>query len=111
MTSSCFRSSRACVPASSFTCTTSSCPGKYPPYWIESLGRSWAAQYLLQAFLAFNPDWEVPFASHAVTRAAPKRLQLTIPSFRPDALEPGEESAFTPGAFWLRRRTGSPVGS
>lgn len=54
----------------------------------------WTEQYLLQAFLSGNPDWEVLFGAFAVARAAPDRLAAVVPSFGPGV---------NPGAFWIRR--------
>jgi hypothetical protein len=67
-------------------------PWEYPRLWLEK-ELYWAEQYLLQAFLAFNPRFEVLFAAHHLSRAAPDRLARTVPSFRPGKW---------PGAFWLR---------
>ena len=39
----------------------------------------WGEQYLLQAFLAFNPDFEVMFATRAVAEALAKLLPRLIP--------------------------------
>ncbi|MEA2397927.1 MAG: hypothetical protein QOK25_1483 [Thermoleophilaceae bacterium] len=55
----------------------------------------WTEQYLLQAFLADNPSWEVLVGAQAIALAAPERLRALIPSFRADV---------SPGAFWIRRR-------
>jgi hypothetical protein len=76
-------------------------PWEYPREWItlERLERYWAEQYLLQAFLAFNPLWEVLFAAYAVTRAFPDRLASTVPSLR---TAHGPEVVY-PAGIWLRR--------
>jgi hypothetical protein len=55
----------------------------------------WTEQYLLQAFLAGNADWEVLVGAQAVARHAPDRLGAVVPSFGPGV---------SPGAFWIRRR-------
>jgi hypothetical protein len=55
----------------------------------------WTEQYLLQAFLSGNPDWEVLVAAFAVARGHPERLGRAVPSFGPGV---------NPGAFWIRRR-------
>jgi len=69
-------------------------PWEYPRDWIERHERYWAEQYLLQAFLAFNRDFEIIFASQAVARAFPEELGLLIESFGPGV---------SPGSFWMRR--------
>ena len=55
----------------------------------------WTEQYLLQAFLSGNRDWEVLLGAQAVALEAPEVLAELIPSYHP-----GVE----PGAFWIRRR-------
>jgi predicted O-methyltransferase YrrM len=55
----------------------------------------WTEQYLLQAFLAGNPAWEVLIGAYAVARAYPERLAGSVPSFG---------RGVNPGAFWIRRR-------
>lgn len=55
----------------------------------------WTEQYLLQAFLSGNADWEVLVGGQAVAQAHPDRLAAAIPSFVPSV---------SPGAFWIRRR-------
>jgi hypothetical protein len=73
-------------------------PWEYPRAWVVGERRAWAEQYLLQAFLAFNSEWEVVLPAHAVARAAPELLHGLIPSFG---------SGVSPGAFWMRRRRGA----
>lgn len=68
-------------------------PWEYPRRWVEGK-RYWAEQYLLQAFLAFNTDFDVLFGAQAVARAFPAELGSLIPSFGPGV---------SPGALWIRR--------
>jgi len=69
-------------------------PWEYPRTWFEELQYFWAEQYLLQAFLAFNPTFTVLVAAHAVAREHRARLGRVIPSF---------EEKVQPGSLWLRR--------
>jgi hypothetical protein len=69
-------------------------PWEYPREWIEDARYFWAEQYLLQAFLAFNPRFEVLCAAHALTRSATERMRVAIPGY--------EAGRGTVGAFWLR---------
>ena len=69
-------------------------PYEYPRRWAERYGLFWSEQYLLQAFLAFNRDFEVVLALHALVRKQPEPLRALIPSLGADA---------APGAFWIRR--------
>jgi predicted O-methyltransferase YrrM len=38
-------------------------PRDYPPSWVIEQGRSWNEQYLLQAYLAFNPRLSIVYGS------------------------------------------------
>lgn len=71
-------------------------PYEYPREWVVDQRRAWAEQYLLQAFLAFNHDFEVLMPNYALSRAQPDALRRAIPSFDPQTVRPG--------AFWIRRR-------
>jgi hypothetical protein len=84
-------------------------PWEYPRAWFEDMHYYWAEQYLVQAFLAFNPAFTVLVAAHAIAREHRARLGQVIPSF---------EEGVRPGSLWLRRegadrdesrRAGSPV--
>jgi hypothetical protein len=68
-------------------------PYPYPRGHLEG-AHFWAEQYLLQAFLAGNPAWEVLAAAYALARSYPDRLAACVPSFGPGV---------NPGAFWIRR--------
>jgi predicted O-methyltransferase YrrM len=70
-------------------------PWEYPREWFETMQYYWAEQYLLQAFLAFNHDFEVLIPAAAVAREYPERLAAVVPSFAPGK---------RPGAIWLIRR-------
>jgi hypothetical protein len=70
-------------------------PWEYPREWFESMDYFWAEQYLIQAFLAFNGEFEVEIPANAVAVEHPDRLTKAIPSFVPGR---------RPGALWLRRR-------
>jgi predicted O-methyltransferase YrrM len=69
-------------------------PEEYPRYWVRDRLRFWNEQYLLQAFLAFNPRFRVLWASHWIAVKYPGRLQQAIPSFVPGK---------SPGSFWMER--------
>jgi hypothetical protein len=69
--------------------------------WLER-GWWWFEQYLLQAFLAGNPDWEVLLAVHALTRERDGLVREVVPSYR------GENF---PSAFWIRRVAVTPTPS
>jgi hypothetical protein len=69
-------------------------PDEYPKVWVIDQGRNWNEQYLLQAFLQFNSDWEVVWAAHFMATRYGKEVQQTFPRF--PELGGG-------GSFWLRR--------
>ncbi|MCW3023837.1 MAG: hypothetical protein JWR30_3159 [Conexibacter sp.] len=70
-------------------------PFEYPREWVEQLQLYWAEQYLLQAFLIGNPDWEILLGCAAVQDAAPELVERYAPGHGPHS---------RPGAFWMRRR-------
>lgn len=70
-------------------------PYEYPRAWYLR-GTYATEQYLLQAFLIGNRDYEVLFAAHAVARAHRAELEDVIPSLR-------ERPDHYPAALWLRR--------
>lgn len=78
-------------------------PWQYPRVWIEEMGYYWAEQYLVQAFLAYNTEFEVLVPAYALSRDHPERLARVIPSFR---------EGVAPGSLWLRRaHPGTPPSS
>jgi Methyltransferase domain len=70
-------------------------PWHYPREWVERARWYWAEQYMLQAFLAGNADWEVLFGAHALSRERPDELRRLVRNF--DLTHP-------PLSFWIRRR-------
>jgi predicted O-methyltransferase YrrM len=54
----------------------------------------WTEQYLVQAFLSGNREWEVLVGANSVAHAHRDRLQALIPSITPRV---------EPGSLWLRR--------
>jgi hypothetical protein len=69
-------------------------PFAYPRVFYERYNVHWQEQYLLQAFLAFNPTYEVLLADHALWRM---RREDVRPLF------PGLREGMQPGAFWIAR--------
>ena len=68
-------------------------PYEYPATLVRDGGLFWQEQYLLHAFLAFNPAFEIMLAMAALRRERGPRLAAALPS-----------AAQLPSAFWLRRR-------
>jgi hypothetical protein len=73
-------------------------PSEYPSSWFKEQGYFWNEQYLLQAFLAFNLDFEVLVPAQAMAKTAAHRLKAVIPSFRDEV---------SPASIWMRRRDGT----
>jgi Methyltransferase domain len=69
-------------------------PWEYPRDFLTERNFYWAEQYLLQSFLAFNPEFEIVFGAYSLQRRYQDAISRLIPSARPDTC---------PTAFWLRR--------
>lgn len=69
-------------------------PFDYPDTWVRDDMRMWDEQYLLEAFLAFNPHFEVVAALHFLKRRHPDLLLACCPALR--------ELDGTPSSFWMR---------
>lgn len=67
-------------------------PWEYWRYWIEGDWK-WNEQYLLQAFLAMNPGYEVLIATQALLRDHGEKLRRVIQEFDPQS---------APTSFWIR---------
>ena len=72
-------------------------PFDYPRSWVVDRRSFWTEQYLLQAFLAFNTQFEVVIAVNYLAHFHPSALLRNCPSLAGES-EPGG------GAFWLRRK-------
>jgi hypothetical protein len=69
-------------------------PYDYPKYLFEDYALYWAEQYLLQAFLAMNPSFEILFATSALCRDRTTEVEHA-------GLAVSGESG---SSFWIRRR-------
>lgn len=69
-------------------------PYEYPRFFFADYALYWAEQYLLQAFLAFNCDFEVLCGVHALGRERGERMIAA------GALARGDMGS----SFWMRRR-------
>jgi hypothetical protein len=69
-------------------------PFEYPRVLYERFDVHWQEQYLLQAFLAYNPHFEVVCSNHALWRLRREQVKRAFPGLR-DGMEPS--------ALWLRR--------
>jgi Methyltransferase domain len=69
-------------------------PDEYPKRWVLDEGRNWNEQYLLRAFMEFNPRFEVIWAAHYMGTRHPEAVRATFPHY--PELGGG-------GSFWIRR--------
>lgn len=74
-------------------------PFEYPKPFITRHRRFWTEQYLLQAFLAFNAEFEVLLALAYLARHHRAAFDRACPAF---AAQP--DRSRLPGSFWFRRK-------
>lgn len=70
-------------------------PDEYPKIWVIDQGRNWNEQYLVRAFLQFNSEWKVLWASHFMGTRYTKQVQSTFPRY---------PSYGGGGSIWLMRK-------
>jgi hypothetical protein len=70
-------------------------PSDYPESWIFERGQTWNEQYVLQAFLMFNREFEIVLANFALFVERTTDAQPLISGI--DEVGPG-------GSVWIRRR-------
>lgn len=75
-------------------------PAEYPRRWVQEEHVFWTEQYLLQAFLAFNREFEVLWSGSYMHLHHSGELVRHFPSYRNDGW---------PGSFWMRRVTAPPA--
>lgn len=71
-------------------------PGEYPQQWALS-GWAWNEQYLVQAFLAFNDEFEVVLSLGWLAHRHPEVVEAVVPAF--ERFYPGRG-----GSLWIRRK-------
>ncbi|MGI8905620.1 MAG: class I SAM-dependent methyltransferase [Candidatus Sumerlaeaceae bacterium] len=72
-------------------------PREYPRDYAIRQRWFWNEQYLLQAFLAHNDDFEILLAGHYLCSDHAPALQVAFPHYAPQHYSPT-------GSFWMRRR-------
>lgn len=70
-------------------------PYHYPKDWVKGRKIFWTEQYLLQAFLACNRDFEILWSPGSLWQRMPERLTGHFPGY-----DPLRQPA---GSFWMRR--------
>ncbi len=71
-------------------------PADYPRSWIIQQQKFWNEQYILQAFLTFNHEFEVLLAASYLHRHQPDALAAAFGSY--------DRLTVNPASFWMRRR-------
>lgn len=78
-------------------------PAEYPKKWIFADRFFWTEQYILQAFLSFNPAFEVLWGSSYMQKNHTAELKQAFPAYR----NLGKDYPFYPdvwpSSFWFRR--------
>jgi hypothetical protein len=69
-------------------------PFEYPRILYERFNVHWQEQYLLQAFLSYNTNFEVLLSNHALWRLRRDRVRRLFPELR---------EGMEPSALWFRR--------
>lgn len=72
-------------------------PADYPPRLVRKGKFFWNEQYLLHAFLAFNPEFEVMWPGHFMHLMHSEELRKVFPGYADAPIEPS--------SFWMRRRS------
>ena len=70
-------------------------PADYPLHWTEEKALLWAEQYLVEAFLSGNSDWEIVLAANYLCHQDRARLAQSCPLMESDA---------EPGSIYVRRK-------
>lgn len=68
-------------------------PFEYPQDWVLERHRFWTEQYLLQAFLSFNSEFEVLASSGYLNKNFPAKLEVVFPTAKPRLLFRNRSSA------------------
>ncbi len=79
-------------------------PFEYPLVWSRDLKLFWTEQYLVQAFLAFNAEFEIVLALNYLNSYHREALARAAPVYA------GQRGA-QPGSLWIRRTAGNSPGA
>ncbi len=71
-------------------------PYEYPKEWVLGDYRFWTEQYLLQAFLSFNNEFEILWAGYSMHRKYPDKLKAAFSAYDP--------KFHSPASFWVQRK-------
>jgi hypothetical protein len=79
-------------------------PFEYRRDWVLDEFRFWTEQYLLQAFLAFNSEFEVLMASSYLAHRYLEDLKAAFPSLEKVKSTVPNPVRWGGGSFWMRRK-------
>ena len=72
-------------------------PYDYPDHWLETFGRFWNEQYLVEAYLAFNNNYEILYPLAALWLEQKDTMtNICPPADRVQIIQPT--------SFWIRRK-------
>jgi hypothetical protein len=74
-------------------------PFDYPPDWLRDHRRAWNEQYLLEAFLAYNSEFEILLANHLLGADDPK-IFTPLMGFS----QTSGDFLHQTGSFWMKRK-------
>jgi hypothetical protein len=80
-------------------------PFDYRRDWVKEELRFWTEQYLLQAFLVFNSEFEVLMANRYLAHKYPEDLKAAFPSLGKLKADSKDSINWGGGSFWMRRKT------
>jgi Methyltransferase domain len=79
-------------------------PFDYRRDWVMDELRFWTEQYLLQAFLTFNSEFEVLMANRYLAHRYLEDLKAAFPNLQKLNVARPNSVAWGGGSFWMRRR-------
>jgi hypothetical protein len=82
-------------------------PAEYPRKWIFADRFFWTEQYILQAFLSFNCDFEILWASSYMHLNYPDKLKSVFPAYIDLKHDYPYYPQVWPSSFWFRRKHAS----
>jgi hypothetical protein len=78
-------------------------PFEYRRDWVMDEFRFWSEQYLLQAFLTFNSEFEVLMANRYLAHKYPEDLKAAFPNLAKLNIVRPHSVKWGGGSFWIRR--------
>jgi hypothetical protein len=79
-------------------------PFEYRREWVMGEFRFWTEQYLLQAFLSFNSEFEVVMANRYLTHRYMDDLKIAFPNLEQLKAASANAPRWDGGSFWMRRK-------